>query len=84
MITNCLDVRHQTWTPAGAGSGTPAASPFTNVIGQAVSGYNLGKKWPMTTAAVNCHRRADSGATGYASPTTGNARGAGWNRVTPW
>ncbi len=69
MITNCLDIRHNTWDDAKSSSQTRyTASALTNV--------DRNKKAAYYASAQNCHRYDDS-------RSTEQLRG-GWNKVTPW
>ncbi len=70
LITNCLDIRHNTWDDVSSNSTTQ--DRFTNALNKPVD-------WEMPLAyfasAANCHR--------FDPARTGAARG-GWNKVSPW
>ncbi|MDH3997744.1 MAG: hypothetical protein OET90_02790, partial [Desulfuromonadales bacterium] len=68
MITNCLDIRHNTWDD---GKSTRQNS-FTN---SALSAVDRNMPAAYYASAQNCHR--------FDPARSGIERG-GWNRVTPW
>ncbi len=76
MITNCLDTKKNTWDTKSGVSLVPSLGT-TNAQGLAVSVENANVALSNATSAANCHRKADTSA--YT-----NARGSGWNKVTPW
>jgi hypothetical protein len=79
LITNCLDIKHETWSAGTTGyAPIPSSVGTTNIAGESVSSTNLGRYWPFTTAANNCHREPSADGTGR------NSDGNGWNNVTPW
>ena len=68
MITNCLDIRHNTWDDAKSSSQTKfTASELDDVDRNQRAAYYA--------SAQNCHR--------FDPARTGTERG-GWNKVTPW
>jgi len=69
MITNCLDIRHNTWDDA-------KSSSQTLYTASALSDVDSGKKAAYYASAQNCHRYDDS-------RSSQQLRG-GWNKVTPW
>ena len=73
MITNCLDTNHNNWDNT-----TGMVTSGTNTAILAVWQNSRASQWP---SAINCHRLDDR-----ATQATGEnqARGTGWNRVTPW
>ncbi|HAD04106.1 MAG: hypothetical protein A2091_06645 [Desulfuromonadales bacterium GWD2_61_12] len=74
LITNCLDTKHNTWdTKAGVDTIPIAASS----VGTAVSPENSNTGFSNATSAQNCHRLRDP--VNYPQ-----AKGSGWNRVSPW
>ena len=73
LITNCLDTKHNTWDTR-AGVQTIPTTPNSN--GTAVSTENRNTTFSNATSAQNCHRLRD--------PAQPQAKGSGWNRVSPW
>jgi len=78
MITNCLDVVHNTWD-----------NQFQMVT--ATSTQNNNREMAQWTSAQNCHRYSESNNTTTTTPEYRANRqaspagaGAGWNKVTPW
>jgi hypothetical protein len=69
MITNCLDVRHNTWDDQFTGDGN-----WGNWTGYTRSDNN---QFAYSSTAQNCHRYADM-------PAGGAVEEPGWNSVTPW
>ena len=69
MITNCLDIRHNTWDDANSSS-------QTKYTAGALSTVDSGKKAAYYASAQNCHRFDDSRSTTQLK--------GGWNKVTPW
>ncbi len=69
MITNCLDIRHNTWDDNKSSQTRSTASTTDN-----------GKKPAYYASAQNCHRRDSSrNAANFDADING-----GWNKVTPW
>jgi hypothetical protein len=73
MITNCLDIQHETWSANSGYGPIPSSGNGTNIASEGISAANLGATFPQSTAANNCHREGD-----------GKGAGNGWNNVTPW
>ncbi|MDF1526276.1 MAG: hypothetical protein P1S59_08420 [bacterium] len=69
MITNCLDVSHNTWDDTRIG---PPSD-----LGSAETGVTIDREMSDWSSAVNCHRLDSDG-------TPGTGSDGGWNRVTPW
>lgn len=69
MITNCLDVRHNTWDDQASVGKPNAWTPGTYSAGQLA----------YSPTAQNCHRYVGSGDGNRESGAE-----AGWNSVTPW
>lgn len=69
MITNCLDIRHNSWDDAKS----TAQTKYTHA---SLSAVDSGKKAAYYASAQNCHRYD-------ASRSTDLLKG-GWNKVTPW
>jgi predicted CxxxxCH...CXXCH cytochrome family protein len=69
MITNCLDVRHNTWDSQFTGD-----AKWSNWTGYT---RNNNKELAYASTAQNCHRYADM-------PAGGAVEEPGWNSVTPW
>jgi predicted CxxxxCH...CXXCH cytochrome family protein len=69
MITNCLDVTHNTWDDDYTGD-----SAWSNWNGYTRSDN---KEFAYASTAQNCHRYADM-------PAGGAVEEPGWNSVTPW
>jgi len=78
MITNCLDVSHNTWDDNVGGDPSAWA-------GWGVTPTYTAKTLAYSPTAANCHRYVDA-ADG--NQETNNASGGngedGWNNVTPW
>ncbi|PLX91994.1 MAG: hypothetical protein C0621_10445 [Desulfuromonas sp.] len=77
LITNCLDVKRNTWDDATGTINAPSA------MGQdtyAYMGYTSGQLAYSTTAA-NCHRYVKSGDP---NQQTGAGTENGWNLTSPW
>ncbi|RMF42782.1 MAG: hypothetical protein D6751_11590 [Deltaproteobacteria bacterium] len=72
MITNCLDVKNNTWDdnlkPSGATNGQWTNSTNSNPANIDQLAY--------VSSAQNCHRRTEN--------PVGNVIEKGWNNVTPW
>ena len=68
MITNCLDVVHNTWDNQYTGDGN-----WGNWNGYT---YNNNHEFAYSSTAQNCHRYVDVAGGGVEEP--------GWNSVTPW
>jgi predicted CxxxxCH...CXXCH cytochrome family protein len=75
MITNCLDVRHNTWDDQ-AGFGNPSAWSGS-------SSYTA-KTLAYSSTAANCHRYVDSSDGNRETNANGGNGEPGWNGVTPW
>jgi hypothetical protein len=69
MITNCLDIRHNTWDEN-------KSSQQNTFTASALADVDQGKYAAYYASAQNCHRYDDS-------RSTEQLRG-GWNKVTPW
>jgi hypothetical protein len=77
MITNCLDVRHNTWDDNKT-SQTKWTAAALNNVDKLSTGGTSGMKTAYYASAQNCHR--------YTRPETNYTptnRG-GWNKVTTW
>jgi predicted CxxxxCH...CXXCH cytochrome family protein len=72
MITNCLDVTHNSWDD---NHGAPSSWGTT---GQGYQATELA----YSPTAVNCHRYVGSGDT--KQEKTGDPGEPGWNSITPW
>ncbi len=79
MITNCLDIRHNTWDDAKSSVQAGAYSAT------ALNPVERGMPAAYYAAAVNCHRfdPARGDADNNNTYETKTLRG-GWNKVTPW
>jgi hypothetical protein len=76
MITNCLDLRHNTWDDArSTNQGTFTASALDPV--------DRGMPAAYYASAQNCHRFDPARGNNETDGTNETLRG-GWNRVTPW
>ncbi len=69
MITNCLDIRHNTWDE----NNSSLQNTFT---ASALADVDSGKYAANYASAQNCHRYDDSRSTQQLK--------GGWNKVTPW
>lgn len=69
LITNCLDVRHNTWDE----NKTSLQNTYTDATLTAV---DRGKYGAYYAAAQNCHRYDGSRST--------ETLKGGWNKVSPW
>ena len=69
MITNCLDVRHNTWDNDFTGASNWATWESNT--------RNNNRELAYASTAQNCHRYADM-------PAGGAVEEPGWNSVTPW
>ena len=87
MITNCLDVQHNTWDGPDGSTGRPGvvdnqskytASALLNVDRNS---DGSAKEAAYFASAQNCHRytRPETGTKTYTPSNPG-----GWNKVTPW
>lgn len=70
LITNCLDVRHNTWDDQFTGD-----AKWANWAAVGIS--RSSKQFAYTSTAQNCHRYADM-------PAGGTVEETGWNALTPW
>ena len=88
MITNCLDVSHNSWDNSFSNDGdwTGGNQVWLTVgvfpTGTETAGHN--KEFAYAKSAQNCHRYIDNNGDG--TITTGDTGGdePGWNKVTPW
>lgn len=71
MITNCLDTKHNQWDN-NIQAGTSGPTVTDNVTAS---------NW---TTAQNCHRLAGKNDPFDTNDVNTNAKGSGWNLVTPW
>jgi hypothetical protein len=69
MITNCLDIRHNTWDDA-------QSSLQTKYTDSSLDNVDRNKRAAYYASAQNCHRYDDSRSTQQLK--------GGWNKVTPW
>ena len=91
MITNCLDVRHNTWDDNVGGA--PSAWAGWECVGSPKctvqeppggTGYTA-QTLAYSSTAANCHRYVDSGDTKQEQNNASGGLGEpGWNTVTPW
>ncbi|MDH3997280.1 MAG: CxxxxCH/CxxCH domain-containing protein, partial [Desulfuromonadales bacterium] len=78
MITNCLDVSHNTWDDN-------VADPVTNWGGWNITPTYTASTLAYSPTAANCHRYVKSGDTNQEDNNgTGGNGEPGWNIVTPW
>ncbi|UWZ79944.1 CxxxxCH/CxxCH domain-containing protein [Geoalkalibacter halelectricus] len=89
MITNCLDVYHNTWDDVfandrdwweGEADGTSVAWNNQGVMpysGTDARGVRVDRQFAYATSAQNCHRYVNISG-------SGEPEEPGWNRVTPW
>ena len=73
MITNCLDVNHNTWADAYM---TPTAGTANGGGSDTLAAEHASVPVSSAGSAQNCHR--------YKDRKYGNSTGNGWNVVTPW
>jgi hypothetical protein len=76
LISNCLDTKHNTWDTKAGVNTIPAAGTRNSAGTSSVSAENGGVPFSNATSAQNCHRLRD--------PALPQAKGSGWNRVSPW
>jgi predicted CxxxxCH...CXXCH cytochrome family protein len=74
MITNCLDINHNTWDDAKT---SQTAYTRTYLLNGVSTRADRNKKMAYFSSAQNCHRRDDNT---LITP----ALNPGWNKVTPW
>jgi len=93
MITNCLDISHNTWDDlfsgdpdwtSGAANGTVTDWSTVGIFPTGTETALNNKEFAYAKSAQNCHRFIDNNGNG--TITTGDTGGdePGWNKVTPW
>jgi hypothetical protein len=71
MITNCLDIKHNSWD-----DNKSSQTKYTKIPTGWTARPDISKKPAYYTSAQNCHRRDDG--------TEAMTKNPGWNKVTPW
>ena len=93
MITNCLDVSHNTWDDnfsvdvdwtSGGANGAVTNWSTVGIFPTGTESAGNNKEFAYAKSAQNCHRFIDNNGNG--TITTGDTGGdePGWNKVTPW
>jgi predicted CxxxxCH...CXXCH cytochrome family protein len=73
LITNCLDIQHNTWD-----DNKTKQTLYTSATLAGVDRYTGGNSTAYFASAQNCHRYNDKRA------NAGQVNAGGWNKVTPW
>jgi predicted CxxxxCH...CXXCH cytochrome family protein len=82
MITNCLDVKHNTWDDTVDGGNPSDPSTWT---GYGVTPTYTAQRLAYSSTAANCHRYVDASDTLQEQNNASGGNGEpGWNTVTPW
>ena len=77
MITNCLDIRHNTWDDSmSSQTKYTAHADYTDDGTDDNYRSDLNKKSAYYESAQNCHR--------YDGSRSNDQLKGGWNKVTPW